>query len=282
MTVKIVTDSTADIPSELAQELGIEVVPLKVRFGTEEFLDGMNLSSEEFYQRLIEGPTLPTTSQPSVGEFAEVYRHLGEGSDGIMSIHLSSKLSGTFNSAKQASEEAKVGCPIEVFDTLQASMAVGLIVLAVARAANAGAGMEELTALAEDTSSRSEFFVMLDTLEYLKKGGRVGPAMALIGGILNIKPMIILRDGEVNELAKERTRRKGVARLIRTAHEFGTIDDMAILHSTTPDEADSLASNLSRLLPEGRQPVISRAGSVIGTYSGPGALGIALIRSATS
>ena len=282
MTVKIVTDSTADIPSELAQELGIEVVPLKVRFGTEEFLDGIDLSSEEFYQRLVQGPTLPTTSQPSVGEFTEVYQRLGEGSDGIMSIHVSSKLSGTFNSAKQASEQAESGCPIEVVDTLQASMAVGLIVLAVARAANAGAGMEELAALAEDTSSRSEFFVMLDTLEYLKKGGRVGPAMALIGGILSIKPMIILRDGEVNELAKERTRRKGVARLIRTAHEFGTVDDIAILHSTTPDEAESLASNLSQLLPEGRQPVISRAGSVIGTYSGPGALGIALIRSATT
>ncbi len=282
MTVKIVTDSTADIPSELAQELGIEVVPLKVRFGTEEFLDGIDLSSEEFYQRLVQGPTLPTTSQPSVGEFTEVYQRLGEGSDGIMSIHVSSKLSGTFNSAKQASEQAEVGCPIEVVDTLQASMAVGLIVLAVARAANAGAGMEELAALAEDTSSRSEFFVMLDTLEYLKKGGRVGPAMALIGGILSIKPMIILRDGEVNELAKERTRRKGVARLIRTAQEFGSLEDMAILHSTTPDEAQSLASDLERLMPEGTQPVISRAGSVIGTYSGPGALGVALIRSATT
>lgn len=281
MPVKIVTDSTADIPADLVQQLGIEVVPLKVRFGTQEFLDGVDLSSEEFYQRLVDGPTLPTTSQPSVGEFTDVYQRVSADSDGILSIHLTSKLSGTYNSAIQAAEQANIDCPMEIIDSLQVSMAVGLVVLAAARAAASGASLEELTALAKDAASRAEFFVMLDTLEYLQKGGRVGGAMALIGGLLSIKPMIILREGEVQALAKERTRRRGIARLIRTAQEFGPVEDMSVLHSTTPDEAQTLAENLAGLMPEGRQPIISRAGSVIGTYAGPGALGVALLKSAS-
>ena len=281
MSVKIVTDSTADIPAELARELGIEVVPLKVRFGTQEFLDGVEMSSEEFYQRLVSGPDLPTTSQPSIGEFTEVYERLGEGADGILSLHVSSKLSGTINSATQASEQANVDCSIEVVDTLQASMALGLIVIAVARASASGAGLEELTSLAKDVTPRAEFFVLFDTLEYLQKGGRIGKARAFLGGILSIKPLLILRDGEVHELTKERTRRKGISRLIQIAEEFGPVEDLAVLHSTAPDEAQSLAKDLAGMMPGGREPVISRAGSVIGTYAGPGALGIALIRSRT-
>ena len=282
MSVKIVTDSTSDIPEELARELGIEVVPLKVRFGTQEYLDGIDLSSEEFYQRLVDGPDLPTTSQPSIGEFTDVYKRLMQDADGILSVHVSSKLSGTINSATQASEQAGADCPVEIVDTQQASMALGLIVISVARAAASGVGLEELTSLANDVSRRAEFFVLFDTLEYLQKGGRIGKARAFLGGILSIKPLLILRDGEVHELTKERTRRKGIARLIQIAEEFGPVEDMAVLHSTTPDEAQSLAKDLSVMMPEGREPVISRAGSVIGTYAGPGALGISLIRSASS
>lgn len=283
MPVKIVTDSTADIPSELVQELGIEVVPLKVRFGTEEFLDGIDLSAEEFYKRLVDGPTLPTTSQPSVGEFVEVYERLGKDANGILSVHVSSKLSGTFNSARQAAEEVSArgeqSSRIEVVDSRQASMTLGLMVLWLAREAAAGAGVDKLTVLAHDLIGRGEFFVLLDTMEYLVKGGRVGKGRAFIGGLLSIKPMLILRGGEVDELAKERTRRRGIARLIRTATEFGPVDDLAVLHSTTPDEAQSLANELAAMLPKGRRPIISRAGSVIGTHAGPGALGVSLLRS---
>ncbi|MDA0769987.1 MAG: hypothetical protein BZY79_03660 [SAR202 cluster bacterium Casp-Chloro-G4] len=282
MPVKIVTDSTADIPGDLVSEFGIEVVPLKVRFGTEEFFDGIDLPKDEFYRRLIDGPTLPTTSQPSVGEFAEVYQRLAQGADGILSFHLSAKLSGTYNSARQAAEQVSAGgtsiCPIEVVDSTQTSMTLGLMVLRLAREAAAGLDIGELSALANDLISRSEFFVLLDTLEYLQKGGRVGKARALIGGILKIKPMIILREGEVHELAKERTRRRGIARLLSTAADFGPVEDMAVLHSTTPEEAESLANELTAMMPEGRKPIISRAGSVIGTHAGPGALGISLLK----
>ena len=283
MTVKIVTDSTADIPDDLVRELGIEVVPLKVRFGADEFRDGVDLPKDEFYRRLVDGPTLPTTSQPSVGEFMEVYERLAPGADGILSVHVSSALSGTLNSAIQAAEQASGSettvCPIETVDSRQTSMTLGLMAMRLAREATAGMGIDQLSALANDLIGRAEFFVLLDTLEYLVKGGRVGRASALIGGLLKIKPLLILRDGQVHELAKERTRRRGIARLISTAADFGPVEDMVVLHSTTPDEAETLANELASMMPGGRQPIISRAGSVIGTHAGPGALGISLLKS---
>ena len=279
MVVKIVTDSASDLPPELARSLDITVVPLRVRFGNEEFRDGADLSIDEFYQRLIAGPELPKTSQPSVGDFVNVYNELGGDADGIVSIHISSKVSGTVNSADQARAEADTGCPIEVIDTLQASMGVGMVAIAAAKAVQKGAGLEDATAVAKDAATRCECFVLLDTLEYLEKGGRIGKARALLGTILRIKPMIIVRDGEVHELGKERTRSRGVAKLQSVAGDFAPVDELCVLHNTTPAEADSVAENLGGLLPEGQEPLITRFGAVIGTYTGPGALGVGLLRS---
>lgn len=280
MAIRVVTDSTSDLPQDLVRSLGITVVPLNVNFGTESFKDGVSLSADDFYERLLNGPVLPTTSQPSIGEFADVYRGLAKDADGIVSIHISSKVSGTYNSAIQAKAEADVACPIEVIDTLQVSMGIGMVAIAAARAAQRDAQMEEVARVAERSVGLCECIALFETLEYLQKGGRVGKARALMGTLLRIKPMIIIRDGEVHELAKERSRQRGVARLQQTAREFAPLEELAVIYSTTPGDARAVAENLRDLLPEGKQPIIARFGPVIGTYAGPGVLGIGVLRSA--
>ena len=279
MAFGIVTDSTSDLPPDLAQSMGIAVVPLTVMFGVEEFRDGVELSADQFYERLVRESVLPKTSQPSVGEFVEIYERIGKDADGIVSVHISSKLSGTYNSAVLAKEEAKVSCPIEVVDTMQASMGLGMVALAVAKKGQQGASLEEVVQTARDCVGRCECFALLDTLEYLEKGGRIGKARAMLGTLLRIRPLIIIRDGEAHELGKERTRSKGVARLQRIAREFSPLEELCVLHSTTPDEAESIAESLRDLLPDGKEPFLTKFGSVLGTYVGPGALGIGLLRS---
>ena len=278
MPVKVVTDSTSDIPADLAASLGITVVPLNVNFGTETFKDSVTLSADEFYARLTGGSTLPTTSQPSPGDFAEIYDRLGEDADGIVSVHLSSRESGTDNSAMQAKAETKAECPIEIIDSEQFSMGLGMIAMSAARAARAGAGLEEVVAAATEAKTRSECVCMFETLDYRVKGGRVGKAQGLVGSLLNIKPMIIIREGRVHQLAKVRTFAKSVARLKETARGFAPLESLAVLHSTTPDAAQALADDLSDLLPSGTEPYIARFGPVIGTYTGPGALGVGILR----
>ena len=278
MAVKVVTDSTSDIPADLATGLGLTVVPLNVNFGTETFKDGVTMSADEFYERLTSGSTLPTTSQPSPGDFVEVYDRLGEGADGIVSVHLSARESGTYNSAVQAKAETKAECPIEVVDSEQFSMGLGMIAMSAARAASDGAGVEEVVAAANEAKTRSEVVCMFETLDYLVKGGRVGKAQGMVGSLLNIKPMIIIRDGQVHQLAKVRTFRKSVARLKETARGFAPLESLAVLHSTTPDAAQELADDLRDLLPSGAEPYIARFGPVIGTYTGPGALGFGILR----
>ena len=278
MTVRIVTDSTSDLPKDIVQNLGITVVPLNVHFGTDSFKDGVDLSADEFYDRLLNGPVLPTTSQPSIGEFAQTYEQVAD-ADGILSIHISSKVSGTYNSAVQGSSEAKVSCPVEVVDTQQMSMGLGMTVMAAAAAVQKGCDLEEATAVVKRASELAQCIALFETLEYLQKGGRVGKAGALIGSLLRIRPMIIIRDGEVHELGKERSRPRGIARLQRTARDFAPVDELAVIYSTTPDDARAVADNLRDLLPDSKEPIIARYGPVIGTYAGPGALGLGLLRS---
>ena len=278
MAVKIVTDSTADLPSDVVNELGITVVPANVRFGNDDYKDGVDLSSEEFFDKLVNGPDFPTTSQPSIGEFRDAYERVADGADGIVSVHVSGKLSGTMNSATQGSSQASVDCPIEVLDTRQASMGSGLVAMAAARAAQDGASVEEAADAARSAIARSQCFALLDTLDYLIKGGRIGKARGAIGKMLRIKPMIILRDGEVNDLAKERARSRAVARLRRTAEEFAPLAAVVVMHSTTPDEASALAADLAPLLTDGADaPMTARFGPALGTYVGPNSLGITLL-----
>ncbi|HJO81476.1 MAG: DegV family protein [SAR202 cluster bacterium] len=277
MAVKIVTDSTSDLPRPLAEELGIEIVPLSVQFGAELFKDGVTMTPDEFFDRLTTGEHFPTTSQPSVGEFVEVYERLSADADGIVSVHVSDKVSGTLNSARVAVEQANVGCPIEVLDTYTASMGVGMAAIEAARAANAGNDVARVAELTTEAITRCQTFALLDTLVYLEKGGRIGKAQALLGTLLRVKPMIILRDGEVYELAKERTQRKAIARLERTAEQFAPLEGMAVMYSTIRDEADAIAERLSGYMTAGNEPMVVQFGPVLGTYVGPGALGIGLL-----
>ena len=277
MAVKIVTDSTCDIPAELAEQYGITVVPVTVRFGTTSFLDGVELTTDELYERLTSGGDLPTTSQPSIGEFLEVYERVGQDADGIVSIHVSAKLSGTYNSAMQASDQAEGDCPIDVVDTEQASMGIGLTVLAAAKAANEGANMDEVGALVDSAVQRSNCMALLGTLEFLQKGGRIGKAQALVGTLLRIHPMIVLSEGEVLPLARPRTRRKGLQELKKACMQLGTLEALSIIHSTVPDEAENLAAELSSVLPDGVEPIVARFGPALGTYVGPKAIGLASI-----
>ena len=279
MAIKIVTDSTSDLPLDLAERLGITVVPLNVHFGLDEvFKDGIDITADQFYERLITGEQLPTTSQPSPGDFIEAYNRVGKDADGIVSVHVSGKLSGTYNSAVQAKDQADVPCPIEVVDTLQASMGIGMIAMAAARAASQGADLEEVADVARRAIAQSQCFALLDTLEYVQRGGRIGKAQALLGSILKIKPMIIIRDGEVHELAKARTTSKAIARLEEFARGFAPLDSICVLHSTTPKVAEEIAENLRELLTADKVPFVARFGPVLGTHTGPGAVGVGLLR----
>ena len=277
MAIKVVTDSTSDLPADVAESLGIEVVPLNVHFGSDVYKDRVNLMPDAFYDKLINGDILPTTSQPSVGEIIDVYERLGSDADGIVSVHLSEKLSGTMNSARLASQQANADCPIEVVDTFQVSMGVGICAMEAAEVANSGGDMNQVILSARNAVTRSQCFFMLETLEFLQKGGRIGKAQALIGNLLKIRPMLILQEGEVHPLGRERTRRKGIAKLVDTVEELAPISGLAVMYSTGPDEAQTLAQNVSKFMIEGREPMMLQIGPVIGTYAGPDTLGIALI-----
>ena len=282
MAVKVVTDSTSDLPPELINSLDITVVPCNVNFGTETFRDGVDLTSDEFYDRLVNGPEFPSTSQPSPGDFIETYEQVGKNADGIVSVHVSAQLSGTYNSADQAKEQVEVGSPIELVDSKQACTGMGVVALAAAQEAARGGSFEEVAAKARGAVDRAELLFLLDTLEYLHKGGRVGKAKALVGSVLKIKPMIILQDGVVHELGKARTYSKGVAKLKELAREFAPLEIVSVPYTTTPDVAQEIADGLRDLLPDGSEPIVTRAGPTIGTYAGPGAVGIGLLRAESS
>ena len=277
MTIKVVTDSVSDLPPGLVDELGVTVVPAKVLFGSEEFSDGVDITTDQFFERLAADPVLPKTSQPSVGEFAEVYRRVAQDADGIVSVHVSSKVSGTYNSAVQAREHAGVACPIEVVDSMQASMGEGMVAIAAARAAQAGGSLEEVAQAARDARPRAQMLGLLDTLEYLQRGGRIGKARALVGSLLKVKPMIIIQEGEAHEFGKERTRAKGLAKLQQFAEDHAPLEEACVLHTTDSAGLDGLTESLKALLPPGKQPITARMGPVLGVYVGPGSVGLALL-----
>jgi DegV family protein with EDD domain len=244
MTVKIVTDSTADLPDELVKELGIAVVPVYVRFGEEVLRDRVDISEDEFYERLTHDPVHPNTTQPTPQDFVDVYQKLAKEADGIVSIHLTTKLSGTYNSALMAKDMLKGGCPVEVVDAETLSMALGLVVIAAATAAKAGKSMDKIVEGVKQAVPKMHLLFLLDTLEYLKKGGRIGKAKALLGSVLNLKPMITVKDGELVPAGQARTRAKGIDKLFEYVKNAGDIQDLAIVYNTTPDEAQNLAERI--------------------------------------
>ncbi len=275
MVVKIVTDSAADLPTQLAQQLGITVVPVYLRFGDEVYRDGVDIGGDEFYQKLVESPVHPSTSQPTPEDFASVYRELSKETDEIVSVHIPQKLSGTYNSALQGRELAAAKSHVEVVDSFSVSMGLGLIVMAAARLAQAGASLQGVMEEIKQAIPQIHLLGVFDTLKYLLLGGRISKAKAIVGSVLNVKPLITIRDGELVPAGLARTRAKGVERLFDLVKNALNIQEVAIVHSTTPDEANSLKERIASIFAIERIH-LARLGPGLGVHGGPGTLILAL------
>jgi len=268
MAIKVVTDSSADLPAELAEEMGISVVPLYVRFGEEVYRDRVDMSEDEFYRRLLHDTIHPSTTQPTPQDFAEVYQKLSKEADGIISIHISSKLSGTCSSALQGKEMVGKGCPIEVIDSQNLTMGLGVTAIAAANMAKSGRGLPEVVEAVKQMLPNVHLFGLLDTLKYLAKGGRIGKAQALLGSVLNVKPILTLKDGEVVPAGRARTRAKGIDELFSFAKNAAGIEDLAVIYNTKPDDADKLVERLAAIFPKERIR-LAKLGPVLGVHCGP-------------
>ena len=276
MSVKVVTDSVADLPSEVTRELGITVIPLNVRFGTEVYCDGIDLTAEQFYDRLTHNETLPVTSVPSPGTFAEAYDKLAKETDEILAIIVSSKLSGTYEVALQSIGLMKRKCRVEVIDSRWAVMAEGFMVMAAARAAQAGASLDEVVDITRRNITRVDFRAAFDTLEYLKRGGRIGAAQALLGSMLKINPIITIKDGLVEPAGRTRSRAKAIEHLYNFAISFPHIEGIAVEDAACPKDAELLVEQISAKFPK-ECIHRSRTTPVIGTHTGPGLLLVAIL-----
>lgn len=281
MTVRIVTDSTADLPRELAESLGVSVVPLTVTFGHETFLDGVTMSSDEFYRRLASTKDFPTTSQPPVGAFVERFRTLGSNGDSVVSIHISASLSGTYNVALQAKEELKdTGLKIAVVDSRQVSIGLGFAVLAAARAAADGNGLESVAETARQVAARTHIVFMLRTLEFLRRGGRIGRASAFLGSLLKIYPILEVQGGVVTPLERPRSRKRGLDRMCEIAEGRAPFEELAVLAGADADGANYVFERIGKLAPSGTDLVVSQIGPVVGAHAGPGLVGFAYVNPA--
>ena len=276
MTVKIVTDSVADLPSQVVEELGITVVPLNVRFGEEVYRDGIDLTAEQFYHKLEHSEILPVTSVPSPAAFAEAYDKLVEETDEILVITLSARLSGTYDVALQSVGLMKRKCRVEIVDSQWAVMAEGFMVMAAARAAEAGASLDELVDITHRNMKRVDIRAAFDTLDYLKRGGRIGAAQALLGSILKVNPIVTLRNGVVHPVGREHSRAKAIDYLYNFAMSFSHIEEMAVEDAACPDDAELLVDWLGSIFPRERV-YRSKATPVISTHTGPGLLLVAVL-----
>ncbi len=278
MTVRIVTDSAADIPDAIVTEHKIAVVPLTVRFGDRSYISGVELDSEAFWKELAASTEPPATAAPSAGDFQETYERLiAEGATGIVSIHLSSKLSATYQSAAVAAKEVSV--PVEVVDTLAVSAGIGLIVLHAVQLADAGKDAAEIAAECNALTERVRLFGTIDTLEFLRRGGRIGGAQAMLGTMLKFKPVISVQDGVVEPAGRVRTRAKALEHLAGIVKEHqDRIEQLIVMDGNAPDIGRflELLEPIRRVEPADVWPF----GAIIGTHGGPGVIGVAFITTA--
>lgn len=271
--VRIVTDSISDIPPALCEALEIEVVPTVVIIDGQTYRDKVEISPAEFYARLQSSDELPTTSQPPVGDFEAVYQRLARETDAIISIHLPQKMSGTVASA-QAAAAGIANAKIAVVDAQQISMAQGWLTIMAARAAQAGQALDEILALIENAIPKLRLIAVLDTLEYVYRGGRIGRAEAMMGAVLRVKPIISIENGEVVPLENVRTLRRALDRMLELAGQWAPFEEAAVIHTAAPELAEQVKERLGERHPVDRI-IVAEAGSVLGTHAGPGAVGIA-------
>ncbi len=274
MAVKIITDSTCDLTPDLVKELGIINLPTYLLFGTKSYRDGVDITTDEFYQKLLHEPIYPTTSQPTPQDFLNAYNTDPNG-DGFICINISAKLSGTLNSAEQAKKIFNGKAPIEIIDSQTVSLGLGILVVTAARMAKAGKSIAEIAASIRAMVPQGRLLILFDTLEYLAKGGRIGKVKSLMGSILNVKPIVAVKDGELVPSGQVRNRGKGKDKLVEFANSFSNVAEMGILYSTTPDEANELANRVT-VFPR-KNIYVNRVGPVLATHAGPGVLGIAVL-----
>ena len=274
MKVQVVTDSTSDLPRQVATELGITVVPAQIQYDDGVYRDGVDLDTDEFYRRLRTTGSMPKTSPASVATFRETYQDLSREGESIISIHVAAKLSATYDAAKIAS--ADLNLPIVLVDSQTASMACGLLAIAAAKAARSGASLEEVEALVRQAVPNTIAFGVFGDLQYVARGGRIGKGQAFVGNMLKIHPILAIKGGEVLPIERVRTRSKAVERMCQIVEGLGPPREMAVMRTTDPQDAEMLAQRLSSVFPLERMYRAS-IGPSMGTQVGPDALGVALI-----
>ena len=271
--VRVVTDSACDLPEEMAARLGIEVVPLTVRFGDEELVDRRDLSARQFWDRLAGSQVLPETAAPSPGAFEDAYRKAAdEGAEGVVCVTLSAALSATFEAAQLAAQAVTGTIAVRVVDSRAVTMAEGLMAVRAAELAAGGAGIDEITSEVEDLVRRSRTFAALDTLENLKKGGRIGGAQAFVGSMLSIKPVIEVTGGKVEPESRQRTRARALRYLADKVREHQPVENLALMHGDAPD-VEEMLDLLAPFHPR-EEIVVGDVGAVIGTHAGPRVMGV--------
>lgn len=276
MAVKIITDSTSDITSDLAKELGISVVPLTISFGHDSYLDRIELSTDDFYKRLTSENIFPKTTQPSPNMFADVFEKAAEETDEILAIVISSKLSGTYQSALSAIDMIKSKCRIEVIDSYKTAMGLGLLAITAAELAKEGMGLSELTNKIKELAPQSNPVMAFDTMKYLVKGGRVGKAKGIVGSLLSVKPILTMKDGEVSPLTRVRSMAASEDYLYNHVASNKNIKKLAVEHATTPEAAERLVERLSDVFPK-ENIYRSTVSPVLGTYMGPNVLSVSIL-----
>jgi DegV family protein with EDD domain len=272
VSVKIVTDSTADLPPGVAAELGITEVPLYVKFGDAVYRDRVDITSDEFFSRLASDPVMPVTLSPTPQDFADVYRAVSKDADAIVSIHISSKMSETCENAIKGREIANVSCPIEIIDSLWVSAALGMLVMDAAGSALAGVKYESIVKAVTDTIPRIDYLGMFENLGYLSRGGRIGKAKAFLGTVLGVKLLLTITHGEFIPVDRVYSYKKASDMIYNFVKTAGKLQEIAVVHGTLPDDAQTLADRLKSILPGERINII-RLGPVIGTHVGPGMVG---------
>lgn len=271
---RVVTDSTSDVPVEWRRRYGIEVVPLRVLFGTDSFRDGVDLTPAQFYERLRTVEKLPTTSAPAPGDFAAVYERLRAECDGVVSIHISGALSATVEAARVGAQSVE-GFPVHVIDSRCLTVCAAFL----CRVAAESVSLSEAVERVQERVPRQRILALLDTLRYLEMGGRIGRAQALVGSVLDVKPILSVVDGAVHPLDRVRTRRKAIPRLVELLRADLPVEHLAVLHAEAAEDAEGLRAVLAAELPELRVEV-GEVGAVLGTHVGPGTVGLAYIRRA--
>lgn len=277
MTIKIVTDSACDIPDAVAAELGITIVPVYINIGDHSYLEGVELSRQTFYQNLSGYKRYPTTAAPASGTFAAVYARLAQdGATEVLSLHVASELSATLNAARLGAE-AQTAVPVTLFDTQQITLGAGLLIIIAAEMAAAGRSMADIVAALNERVKRAYVFGMLDTLEALRRSGRVSLAQFGLGTILRIKPVMVIHQGVISVAAKIRTRKRSIEHALKLVAGLSPFERLAILHVNAPEAAELLWRQAAHLFPRGHAPLMTEITPAIGIHLGLGAVGFACI-----